>query len=139
MDASVVWEKGLSFTGTGLTTSFSVPMGADPKVGGANDGFRPPELLLVGLGGCTGMDVISILAKKRQEVTAFEVKTHGERAPQDPQSFTSFVVEYVVTGRAIDRGAVEQAVRLSETKYCGVMDTLRKAGHVEIKITIKDA
>jgi putative redox protein len=139
MDASVVWKKGMSFTGTGLTTNFSVPMGADPNAGGDNDGFRPTELLLVALGGCTGMDVISILARKRQEVTAFEVKTHGERAAQDPKGFTSFVVEYVVTGKNIDRGAVERAVHLSETKYCGVMETLRKAGPVEIRITIQDA
>ena len=139
MDASVVWKKGLSFTGTGLTTSFSVPMGADPQVGGENDGFRPPELLLVGLGGCTGMDVISILSKMKQEVTAFEVKVHGERASRDPKAFTGFVVEYVVTGKNIDRAAVERAVHLSETKYCGVMETLRKAGPVEIRITIKDA
>lgn len=139
MDASIVWKKGLSFTGTGLTTNFSVPMGADPSVGGENDGFRPPELLLVGLGGCTGMDVISILAKKKQDITAFEVRTHGERAPQDPKGFTSFVVEYVVSGRNIDRAAVERAVSLSEAKYCGVMETLRKAGPVTIKITIKEA
>jgi len=139
MDASIVWKKGLSFTGTGLATNFSVPMGADPSVGGENDGFRPPELLLVGLGGCTGMDVISILSKKKQDITGFEVKAHGERASQDPKSFTSFVVEYVVTGRNIDHAAVENAVSLSETKYCGVMDTLRKAGPVQTKITIKEA
>jgi putative redox protein len=139
MDATVVWKKGLSFTGTGLTTNFSLPIGADPTVGGENDGFRPPELLLVGLAGCTGMDVISILTKKRQEVTAFEVKAHGERADKDPKSFTSFVVEYVVTGKNIDQDAVKRAVELSETTYCGVMDTLRKAGPVQLKITINKA
>jgi len=139
MDASVVWKKGLSFTGTGHTTGFSLPIGADPKVGGENDGFRPPELLLVGLAGCTGMDVISILSKKRQDVTAFEVKTHGERADADPRAFTGFVVEYVVTGKNIDPEAVKRAVELSETKYCGVMATLRAAGPVELKITIHNA
>jgi putative redox protein len=139
MDATVVWKKGLSFTGTGHTTGFSLPMGADPKVGGENDGFRPPELLLIGLAGCTGMDVISILSKKRQEVTAFEVKAHGEKAPVDPTAFTSFVVEYIVTGKNIDRDAVKHAVELSETKYCGVMATLRAAGPVELKITVKEA
>jgi putative redox protein len=139
MDATVVWKKGLSFTGTGLTTNFSLPMGADPKVGGENDGFRPPELLLIGLAGCTGMDVISILEKKRQQVTAFEIRTHGERAPVDPKAFTGFVVEYVITGKNIDPDAVKQAVELSRTKYCGVMATLRAAGPVELKIEIKEA
>jgi putative redox protein len=135
MDATAVWKKGLSFTGSAVTSGFSVPMGADPKVGGANDGFRPSELVLVGLAGCTGMDVISILSKKRQEVAAFEVKVHGDTAPE-PKRFTRFVVEYVVTGKGIDRPSVERAVELSETKYCTVMNTLRHAGPIERTITI---
>ena len=138
MDASVVWKKGLSFTGA-AETGFNVPLGADPKVGGDNDGFRPSELILVGLAGCTAMDVISILAKKRLQVTGFEVKAHGERAATDPKKFTSFMVEYVVTGKGIDPAAVERAVELSETKYCTVMATLRAAGPIERKITIKQA
>ena len=139
MDATVVWKKGLSFTGTGGTSSFSLPLGADPKVGGANDGFRPMELLLVALAGCTAMDVVSILQKKKQQLTAFEVRTHGDRAEQDPKRFTGFVVEYVVTGTGVDHAAVERAVELSETKYCSVMATLRGAGPVERKITILEA
>jgi len=138
MDASVVWKKGLSFTGA-AETGFNVPLGADPKVGGDNDGFRPSELILVGLAGCTAMDVISILAKKRLQITGFEVKAHGERAATDPKKFTSFMVEYVVTGKGIDPAAVERAAELSETKYCTVMATLRAAGPIERKITIKQA
>jgi putative redox protein len=137
MDAKVTWNKGLSFTGTGFTSNFSVALGADPKVGGENDGFRPTELVLVALAGCTAMDVISILAKKRVEVTSFEVNTHGERADADPKAFTSFRVEYVVRGRNIDPAAVERAVELSESKYCSVMATLRHAGPVERMITIQ--
>jgi putative redox protein len=139
MDATVVWEKGLSFEGKGHTSGFSLPLGADPKGGGDNDGFRPTELLLVGLAGCTAMDVISILSKKRQDVTSFEVKAHGERAVEDPKRFTSFLVEYVVKGKGIDPAAVERAVDLSETKYCSVMATLRLAGPVERRITIREA
>ena len=101
MDAKVVWKKGLSFAGTAQTSGFSLPLGSGPSVGGDNDGFRPAELLLVGLAGCTAMDVISILAKKRQEVTGFEVSAHGERATEHPQKYTSFVVEYTVKGRAL--------------------------------------
>ena len=136
MDASVVWKKGLSFTGTAAKSGFSLPLGASPDVGGENDGFRPSELVLVGLAGCTGMDVISILEKKRQNVTAFEVRVHGERAERDPKKFTSFLVEYVVTGKGIDPNAVERAVELSETKYCTVMATVRGAGPIERKIRI---
>jgi putative redox protein len=136
MDAKAVWKKGLSFTGSAETSGFSLPMGADPKVGGENDGFRPSELVLVGLAGCTGMDVISILEKKRQQVTAFEVRAHGDTAPSLPKRFTGFMVEYIVTGKGIDPDMVERAVELSETKYCTVMNTLRHAGPIERKITI---
>jgi putative redox protein len=136
MDASVVWKNGMSFTGTAFTSNFSLPIGASPKVGGANDGFRPSELVLVGLAGCTAMDVISILEKKRQQVSAFEVKAHGDQADEHPRRFTRFLVEYIVTGKGIDRDAVERAVELSQKKYCSVSATLRKAGPLETKITV---
>ncbi len=138
MDASAVWKSGMSFTGTAFNSNFSLPMGASPKVGGANDGFRPLELVLVGLAGCTAMDVISILTKKRQKVTAFEVKAHGEQADEHPRALTRFLVEYVVTGKEIDRDAVQRAVELSQEKYCSVSATLRKAGPIETKITINE-
>jgi putative redox protein len=139
MDAKVVWSKGLSFTGSAAGSGFSVALGADLKVGGANDGFRPLELLLVGLAGCTGMDVVSILQKKRHDVTAFEVRAHAEQATEHPRVFTRIVVEYVVTGRGIDRASVERAVELSETKYCSAQAMLRKSTTIERTITIRDA
>jgi putative redox protein len=139
MDAKVVWSKGLSFTGSAEVSGFSLPLGADPEVGGQNNGFRPLELLLVGLAGCTGMDVISILAKKRQEVTAFEVRAHAEQAGDHPRVFTRITIEYLLTGRNIDRASVERAVELSETRYCPAQAMLRKAAGIEMKITIRDA
>jgi putative redox protein len=139
MDARVTWKKGLSFDGTADASGFTVPLGADANVGGANDGFRPLELLAVGLAGCTGMDVISILQKKRQEVTGFEVKVHGDQADQHPRVFTKIHIEYVVTGRKIDPAAVERAVDLSETTYCPAQAMLRKAAQIERKITIREA
>jgi putative redox protein len=139
MDATAVWNKGLSFTATGHKSGFSLPLGGEPKVEGEQSGFRPTELLLVGLAGCTGMDVISILEKKRLNVIGFEVKVHGDRAETDPKLFTRFAVEYIVKGRGIDPAAVQRAVALSETKYCGVMATLRAAGPVELKVTVLEA
>ena len=136
MDASAIWKSGMSFTGKGFTSNFTLPLGASSKVGGADDGFRPLELILVGLAGCTAMDVISILEKKRQKVTAFEVKTHGDQREEYPKALTRFVIEYIVTGKAIDREAVERAVQLSQEKYCSVSATLRYAGPVETKITV---
>jgi putative redox protein len=84
MEAKVNWKGRLSFTGT-ADTGFTLPLGANPKVGGDNDGFRPMELMALSLAGCTAMDVISILTKKRQEVTGFEVQVHADRAEEHPK------------------------------------------------------
>jgi putative redox protein len=139
MDAKATWHKGLTFTGSAAGSGFSVPLGADAQVGGQNDGFRPLELLAVGLAGCTGMDVISILEKKRQQVTAFEVRVHADLAAEHPYVFTKVQLEYVVTGKGVQREAVERAVSLSETKYCPAQAMLRTATPIESKITIVEA
>jgi putative redox protein len=125
MDAKVTWHQGLSFTGA-AETGFEVPLGADPGVGGANDGFRPLELMAVSLAGCTAMDVISILTKKRQEVTAFEVKVGAEQATEHPHVFTQAVITYLVTGRGLDEAAVQRAIELSATRYCPAQAMLGK-------------
>lgn len=117
MDASVVWKEGMSFTGS-ADSGFSVALGTDPSVGGADDGMRPMELILTGLAGCTAMDVVSILSKKRQKVTGFEVRAHGERAAEHPKVFTALHLHYVVRGQGIDSAAVERAMELSANKYC---------------------
>ena len=119
-----------------LSSGFVLPMGSSMESGGAEDGFRPMELLAIGLAGCTGMDVISILKKKRQQVTAFEVKVHAVRATVDPKIFTEMEIEYIVTGKAIDPQAVERAVELSETKYCSAQAMLSKAAKIGHVITI---
>lgn len=138
MNAKVTWKHGMSFDGSG-TSGFTLPIGTSSESGGDNDGFRPMELLLVGLAGCTGMDVISILEKKKQDVTAFEVKTEGERAKDHPHIFTHIVVEYVVTGHHLDQTAVERSVELSSTKYCSAMAMLSKAAKIDTKITLVEA
>ena len=125
MDAKVLWHDGLTFTGT-ADTGFEVALGADPKVGGANDGFRPMELMAVSLAGCTAMDVISILKKKRQEVTGFEVRVRAERADQHPQVLTSALIEYEVTGHGIDEAAVRRSIGLSAERYCPAQAMLAK-------------
>ncbi|MEA4908852.1 MAG: OsmC family protein [Anaerolineaceae bacterium] len=135
MESKVIWHQGLTFTGT-ADTGFTLPLGGRPEDGGANDGFRPLELILVGLAGCTGMDVISILKKKRQEVTDFEVRIQAERSPEHPKVFTHILVEYVVTGHNIDPAAVDRAIELSETKYCSAYAMLVKAVPIEHKVSI---
>jgi putative redox protein len=134
MDANAVWRKGLAFTGKAETSGFTLPLGSEAD--GADGGFRPTELLLLGVAGCTGMDVVSILQRKRQQVTGFEVKVHGDRADEHPKTFTRIVVEYVIRGKDIDPAAVKRAVELSETKYCACMAMLRKAAEIQTKVTL---
>ncbi len=137
MDAKVHWHQRLTFTGS-ANSGFEVPLGSKPEVGGDDDGFRPTELVLVGLAGCTAMDVISILQKKRQDVTDFDVKVHADRTDEHPKVFTHVMLEYIVTGRNIDPEAVERAVQLSREKYCTVNAMLGKAVPIEHKITLKE-
>lgn len=137
MEAKVTWHKGLSFTGT-ADSSFTLPLGGKKEVGGNEDGFAPMELFLVGLAGCTGMDVISILAKMRQEVTNFEVKIHADRVDQHPKIFSEIMIEYIITGKNLDPKLVEKAVNLSETTYCPGQAILNKTANIDHKITIQE-
>ena len=95
----------------------------------------PVELLLVALGSCTATDVVSILAKKRQQVTNYTVEVTGQRREEYPRSFTAMKVHHILTGRSISPRAVSQAIELSETKYCSVAATLRPT--VEIQSTFE--
>jgi len=135
MDASVKWDHGLTFNGT-ATSGFTVPLGSKKEAGGEGDGFTPLELVLVGLAGCTAMDVISILQKKREDVTGFEVKAHANRATDHPRVFTDITIEYIVRGRRIDPEAVDRAIELSETKYCSASAMLRMATNIRHTVQI---
>ncbi|MCX6025166.1 MAG: OsmC family protein [Chloroflexi bacterium] len=126
-------KSGLSFEGT-AGSGFRIPLGAAADVGGAEDGFRPMELMALGLAGCTAMDVISILRKKQQAVTAFEVRVEGERAVEHPKVFTRIVVEYRVRGHGIDPQAVDRAVTLSRDKYCPAQGMLAKVVPIEHRV-----
>ena len=109
---------------------------AGESQGGSGNAARPMELFAIGVAGCTAMDVISILRKKQQDVTNFEVKVHVDRAEQHPKVFTNILIEYVVTGKNLDRKAVERSVELSETKYCPGIAMLSKAASIQSKITL---
>jgi len=92
--------------------------------GGGRPGFSPSELLVVGLAGCTALDVVSILAKKRQKVATYEVAVVGERREAHPKVFTDMTVEHRVDGDPLDPEAVRRAIELSATKYCTVTAAL---------------
>lgn len=138
MNANVLWSGGLSFTGE-ADTGFQVPLGAHPDVGGANDGFRPMELLAIGVAGCTAMDVISILQKKRQEVTAFEVYINADQADEHPKVFTQMHIMYKIQGVNIDPKAVERAIELSETRYCPAQAMFSNILPIELRYEITEA
>ena len=128
------WGKGYNFTAKdnfGHTLTVDAPTQPNDQF----DGFKPTYLLLTGLGACTGIDVVSILKKKRQEVTSFDVSVHGEQQEDWPKAWTRFHVEYTVTGHNINAKAVERAIQLSEEKYCSVSATL--SGSVEITRSYK--
>lgn len=90
----------------------------------------PIELLLLALGSCTGVDVISILKKKRQQVTSYRIEVSGERRAHFPRSFTRLEVKHVISGRGVSENAVASAIELSDKKYCSVAATLRGSAEI---------
>ena len=134
MDAKVTWQTGMSFLGT-AETNFEVLMDADLVVGGANYGFRPLELMAVSLAGCTAMDVISILKKKKQDVTAFDVSVHADQAEEYPKVFTNTLTTYFVTGHNLDETALRRSIELSFTKYCPAQAMLGKVVPMQLNIS----
>ena len=137
MNAKAIWKGGMAFTGVN-DEGYLLPMDASAKVGGQDLGFRPLQLLAIGLAGCTGMDVISILQKKRQEVTGFNVTAEVERVNEHPKVFSRIILTYTVKGKNLDPQAVERAVELSETKYCGAQAMLGKTAEITHKIVLEE-
>ena len=129
MKSTIKLVDNMQFTAT-ADSGHEVIMDAPPSVGGNNTGSKPSELLLMGFGGCTGMDVISILRKKKQDVTSFEMNVNGETSESHPRKFTDIHIEYVVTGKDISENAVKSAIDLSLEKYCLVGATIGKAAKI---------
>ena len=126
MKVSLTWQGSMTFTGTS-PSGLPVQLDADPGFGGTNAGIRPMEMVAFGLAGCTAMDVLSILRKKRQDVTRFEVRVDAPRSPEYPKVFTRAAITYVVTGRKIDEMAVLRSIELTATKYCPAQIMLEQA------------
>ena len=120
--------------GSGATVSMDTAV----EYGGAGRGARPMELLLAGMGGCTGLDVIGMLRKSRQQVTGYQVLVSGERATEDPKVFTEIRVEHVVRGKGILPEAVQRAVHLSETKYCSASVMLGAVAKITTTFRIEE-
>ncbi|MCD6162662.1 MAG: OsmC family protein [candidate division Zixibacteria bacterium] len=132
VDTELQWTDGLKFeANTG--SKHSVTMDASPEHGGADDGARPMETLLSALGGCTGMDLITILKKKRCHPEELKINLHGERVSTHPHVFKSITMEYLIWGSDITDEDVQWALSLSLDKYCSVASMLKKCCKLNYK------
>ena len=129
MKCRVKWLEHMSFVGES-GSGHSVVMDGAPEAGGRNLGVRPMEMLLLGLGGCTSFDVVSILHKSRQQLVDCAVEIEAERAESIPKVFTSIHLHFIVTGRDLDPKKVAKAVALSADKYCSASRMLEKTATI---------
>lgn len=135
MDAILTLQDEMHFTAV-PDSGYVVHLDSKPAAGGTGQGASPMELLMISLAGCTAMDVISILRKKRQNVTGFEIRIHGDRATDHPKVFTDFELEYIVRGVDIDPEAVERSIKLSTETYCSAHAMLEKAASIRTRYSI---
>ena len=133
VEARVAWLEDRRFVGQASSGHGIVVDGSAQKLGPS-----PMELLLIGMIGCTAYDVVDILEKKRQVVTGLEVIAHAERADQPPRVYTEIGVEYVVRGRGIKTKAVEDAIQLSQQKYCSASVMLGKTAQITTSYRIEE-
>ncbi len=124
MKATVTWIQDFRFIGI-PPSGHAVVMDASPAAGGGNAAPRPLELLLLGLGGCTGMDVVSILVKMRKEVAALEIVLEAEQGREHPRKLDRVTMTYRLRGTGLDGESVRRAIELSQEKYCTVGATLK--------------
>ncbi len=136
MEAKASLIEGMHFDVT-LGSGYCLELDAAPEAGGKGQGARPMELLLAGLAGCTGVDVIMILRKSRQEITGFEVAVNGVRREVDPRVYTHIRVEYLIRGRNVSEEAVRRAIELSETRYCSASAMLGAVAKIESSYRIE--
>ncbi len=134
-EASVRWAGRMTFIGK-AGTNHLVPMDTAPEFDGDSSATKPLELLLIALGGCTGMDIVPLFRKMRQDVTAVELNITAKRSEEHPKVYTRIDLEYVVTGNALEEEKVKRAIELSQEKYCSVSAMLKKACPVNYTIRI---
>jgi len=131
--ARVKWIGEGEFVGTD-STKHSLIMSSQDEENAT--GLKPSELLLIALGGCTGLDVVSILKKRRQTLTGLEINVTGEQDPDPPWAFRKIRLEYALRGTELSEPAIERAIKLSEEKYCSVGATVSGVAEVTSSFTI---
>ena len=138
MKARVKWIEGVAMLGES-GSGHGVVMDGSPELGGRNLGVRPMEMILIGMGGCTEFDVLSILRKARQRVTDCVVELEAERAESDPKVFTRIHAHFILTGHGLDPRHVERAIQLSAEKYCSASIMLGATAAITHDFEIRDA
>lgn len=138
MSIKVEWQGNKAFEATSAT-GHKVMMDASPEVGGEDKGSRPMELLLMGLGGCAGIDVTMMLEKGKQDVKGCEMEITSERADGVPAVYTKINLHFVVTGIELNEKKVARAVQLSAEKYCSVSKMLEKTAEMSHSFEIVEA
>ena len=129
MNISVNWVDGMLMVGKSHS-GHSITMDGPPEIGGDNLGVRPMEMLLMGVAGCTMIDVVTTLKKMRQELTHCETKVNAERADDHPKVFTNIHIQFLVKGNDLDSKKVEKAITLSAEKYCSASIMLGKTASI---------
>lgn len=138
LTADIRWAGRMTFIGK-AGSNHLVPMDTTADFEGDSSATKPLELVLIALGGCTGMDVVPLLKKMRQDVTGVTLNITAERSEEHPRVFTSIAIEYVVTGRGIEEEKVKRAVELSQEKYCSVSAMLKKSCPISYRWRIVEA
>ncbi|MFO1431358.1 MAG: OsmC family protein [Candidatus Competibacteraceae bacterium] len=138
MKARVKWLEDMTLVGE-AGSGHAVVMDGPPELGGRNLGLRPMEMVLLGMGGCTAIDVLNILKKARQAVVDCVVELDAERAPTDPKVFTRIQVHFIVSGRNLNERQVERAVQLSAEKYCSASIMLGKTAEITHTFELREA
>ncbi len=131
----VKYTGDMQFVAT-APTGHSVVIDSSPDVGGKNSGVRPMDLTLMALGGCTGIDVVSILNKMRVKIDSFVIDMDAERAPDHPKIYTKIILNYRFTTSDDVQDKISRAVHLSQEKYCSVSQMLVKSADIEARIVI---
>ena len=135
--ARITWVQDALFVGES-GSGHTITMDGSPDDGGRDLGARPMEMVLLGMGGCTAIDVASMLRKQRQDVRDIIVELEAERADDFPKVFTSVKLIYRVRGKKLNRALVERAVSLSDEKYCSATAMIRKSATVTHQIVLED-
>ncbi|HHJ17972.1 MAG TPA: OsmC family protein [Gammaproteobacteria bacterium] len=137
MKARIKWVQDATFLGES-GSGHAVVMDGPPDHGGRNLGVRPMEMLLLGMGGCTAFDVVSILKKSRQPITDCVAEIEAGRADTDPKIFTTIHVHFIVTGKGLSEKRVARAVELSAEKYCSASIMLGKTAKISHDFEIRE-